>query len=189
MDATTLRRRRSWSSGLLIAAIICGILGAPFLAARLLPPTEAGRIGVFERIVQTVPGSEARAGHFAPTGWFWGAKPGSGTYFSADRASTAHITVHTNVDNPETLLRESLPLGATLAPSTTLPTRNGLTGESIEYDLASGDNPALSVTVCTTAAPRTCLLVRASFSSSMEEQRDEARRDIQHLIDGIEIIP
>lgn len=188
MDRDNLRERPSWMPGLLVVAIICGILVAPLLAARLLPPAETGRIGVFERIVQTLPGSDAHAGHFAPTGWFWGEPPGSGTYLSADRASIAYITMHVDVENPDVLLREGLPLGAMLSPSAILPVRDGLAGNVIEYDLAAGDNPAISSTVCTPSPPHTCLLARATFSSSREEHHDNARRDILHLIHGIEII-
>ena len=189
MDQAKLTRHPSWVAGLLILGIIGGILGAPFLAAHLLPAAEAGRIGIFERIVQTAPNSALRGSHFAPVGWLWGGDPSSGTYLSADRASTAHITMHTNVDDPDALLRKGLPPGAALSPSTAFSVRTGLTGAAIEYDLAAGDNPALSATICTTAAPFTCVLVRANFSSSTKAQRDSAQQDIMRLIPGIEIAP
>ncbi len=189
MDQAKLTRRPSRGAGLLILGIIGGILGAPFLAAQLLPAPEAGRIGVFERVVQTAPGSALRGSHFAPVGWLWGGDPGSGTYLSADRASTAHITMHPDVDDPDALLREGLPLGAALSRSTAVPVRTGLTGAAVEYDLAAGDNLALSATICTTIAPTVCVLVRANLSPGMEAQRDSAQQDMLRLIKGIEIAP
>ena len=189
MDQAKLTRRPSWGTGLLILGIIGGILGAPFLAARLLPTPEASRIGVFERVVQTAPGSSLRGSHFAPAGWLWADQPGGGTYLSVDHASTAHITMHTDIDDPDALLRKGLPPGAALSPSAALPVRTGLTGAAVEYDLAAGDNPALSATICTTIAPTVCLLVRANFSSGTEAQRDSARQDIMRLIEGIEVAP
>lgn len=202
--------RVGWAGACTMLALLGAVLIAPLildgvLSASIDRDRARGRIGVYERVSFSGEGASGAvvAGIVAPAGWFWVESRQSGEYLAADREASIAVEFHANTSDPEALLRDGVPVGAAAHPAETVPARSGLRVVALEYDLAAGDNPAVSITACRDAAqvggrateaalastaPADCLLFRAAFGQRDEQARDRAQADLMRVLGSVEIV-
>lgn len=179
-----------------MVAVVASLIAAPLLLEALVPDAPEDRIGVYERVEFQEAGADGPvlAGLIAPAGWSWAGGRQAGTYAASDDAAIVSVSLRTDVADPEALLRESLPVGASALQIETSLTGSGLGLYSVEHDLAAGDNPSLGVALCTRSGPTHCVLVDAVFTDAVldgggDDRRERTLAELHRMLDSVELLP
>ncbi len=194
--------RPRWAAAGAMLGLLAAATLAPVALRAAVPPRPADRIGVFERVVlpATADHGQVLGAVIAPAGWSRTGDRRTEIFTAPGGAAGIVVSLRVDVADPEALIRETLPLGAQALPVEALGTGSRLSVHAVEYDLAAGDAPQLSIALCTRTVPADCLRVLASFGASdagaagpggaagAAEAQDRARTELLRMLDSAEVV-
>lgn len=169
--------------------LLAAIVAAPLALEAILPDLPRDRVGVYERVILSEPGpaGDVYAGFIAPAGWIWVGSRESGFFTTDDGRDSIRVALRTDVADPDALLRDGVPLGAVALPTGGLLSHDGLSISALQYDLAAGDNPAISIIACTDTEPADCVTLLGTFSAGDEADRDRAQQALVRVLASVEL--
>lgn len=182
-----------WVAFTIILSLIVALLAVPLVASAVVVPKRGEIAGVSEQVIlRSEQDMTGAAGAFiTPTGWLY--YPATSTdvreFGLENGAITVTASVHTPVENSESLLRADLPVGATFTPTQRISESYLFVTDFLEYDLEAGNGVNQRITVCENLKHTACLLFEVEIDASMAGERQTLLPEIESLISSAEVLP